>query len=102
MKQDREVIPLFTSIVLEDPHVIGFLTLLISQKKYDFVIEYSPNWSGRISATMKGEPEEIKKAFRSLEDNEPVGCRDLIDAIKIVRSKIFQAKQLHASQRGAR
>lgn len=95
MIQNREQKPLITSVTDDCPHVLGLTEHLTRLEKLDIAVTYSPNWSNRISGTITGNADHIRRVFKALETNEPVGCRDLIEAIKHVRTKIFQAKQRH-------
>ncbi len=89
-----------TQAPIEDPHPLGVAEYLIKNKNLHITITYAPNWSGRVQGVLEGPANEIREIFMFLEQNQPIGCRDLIEAIKHVRTKIFQTKQLHASQRG--
>ena len=77
-----------TEFLTEDVHLVGFLLL----PRYDFTVSYQMNWSGKIAATIKGDPAQLKQALADLQNNTLVGSKDLIESIKKVRREIFEKK----------
>ena len=76
------------TLILEDPHALGFLNL----PQYNFKIKFERNWSGRVNGIIVADPIALKAAFDDLQNNVSVGAKDLIESIKEVRRMIFTIK----------
>ncbi len=76
------------SVFIEDPFPSGFV------HAFDPTIEITPEptFNGRVGFRLHGDPARIRAAFEALSNNVPIGCRDLIDSIKAMRTAMFAAK----------
>ena len=76
------------SCLVEDP----LPTAAISCVYPELTVTTEPSFSGRVGFRIEGDAERIKEAFQALSDNQPIGCRTLIDRIKELRTEMFRCK----------
>lgn len=80
-----------SQVVIEDPHVVAFLSF----HSPDLSITPQLTFAGRVAFAVSGSDTEIQTALKALEDNVPIGSRDLLEVIKRTRTKMFAFKLAH-------
>lgn len=74
-------------LFLEDPQKLALLSL-----KPGIEITYKPLPTGRICGVVHGNRAVIEQVFSDLSNNQPIGSRDILEAIRKTRTAIFSAK----------
>jgi hypothetical protein len=85
--------PTTIEIPTEDVNILALALYFITKESLPVTIDYRATWSGRISGVMIGPAEALARVERAFQTNEAVNCRDLIEAIRTIRTKIFSTKQ---------
>ncbi len=93
MNNDEKV-----TIIEDRANHIGFYYLQPYRNKLSFAFEAGPN--GRISGVITGDKSVIRQAMADLATNKLVPALDLITAITLVRTEIYNAKIKHQRERG--
>ncbi len=88
IKKAPQPFPALESVFVEDPFPAGFVHVFDPTIK----ITTEPSFNGRYGFRLQGETTRIRAAFEALSKNSPIGGRDLIDAVKKMRTAIFTAK----------
>lgn len=82
----ESTLPLF-ELVLENPEKLSLFYL-----KPQLQITYEPLPTGRICGVVRGSRAVIEQVLSDLDNNQLVGSRDLLEAIRKTRTAIFTAK----------
>jgi|GEM_PF-5687166 len=82
--------------VQEKPELVGILRKLPS---FHFTITPQKMPDGRVSFNLEAETGEYRRALQALADNTPIGSRDVLESIRLIRTLMFTTKSAGAPTR---